>query len=238
MKRLALVLVLCLLVSACRSQQPGTLFPTFTPFPTRTLLPPSTPTPVPPTPTPEPTDTPEPTVAPIEGWEKFEGGGAELWLPASYVGGDDSQLDLIIETLRNLGPDFEQMAQMLEQSPSAFALWAFDSKVGDSGFLTNVNVVAERVPSDVTLETYLELFAKQLPDQFRVVGQGIVPLDGYEAARYLLEFTLQGVQGEQIMYVIKSGNNVWAVTCSTGAGEFDRRLPIFEQSIRTFKVKP
>jgi hypothetical protein len=238
MKRLVLVLILCLLVSACRSQQPATLFPTFTPFPTRTLPPPPTATPVPPTATPEPTDTPEPTVAAIEGWERFEGGGAELWLPASYVGGDESQLDAIIETLRSLGPEFEQMAQMLEQSPSAFALWAFDSKVGDTGFLTNVNVVTERVPSDVTLETYLELFTRQLPGQFRVVAQGIVPLDTYEAARYLLEFTLQGVQGEQVMYLIKSGNTMWAVTYSTGAGEFDRRLPIFEQSIRTFKLKP
>ena len=33
-------------------------------------------------------ESPQPTAPPVPGWEKFEGGRVELWLPQSYTGGD------------------------------------------------------------------------------------------------------------------------------------------------------
>jgi len=181
----------------------------------------------------------QPTATPIPGWKKFEGGGAELWLPASYEGGDISEdLDVLVERLRALGPDFEQMAQMIEQNPSAFVILAFDSEVGDSGVLTNVSVAIEGVLSVVTLDSYLDAVIKQLPSQYRVVERVIVSLDHYQAGRIALEFTVMGVRGKQVTYVIKSGNTVWAVIYGTGADEFDQRLPTFERSIRTFAIQP
>jgi serine/threonine-protein kinase len=162
-----------------------------------------------------------------------------MWLPESYEGGDPSQdLDVIVEKLRTLGPEFAQMAKMIEQNPSAFVFWAFDSDVGDSGFLINVNVSTERVPSAITLEAYLDALVGQLPSQFRVVERGTVSLDHYQAERVLIEASIMGVEIKQVIYVIKEGNAIWAVTFSTSADEFDRRLPTFEQSMRTFKLRP
>lgn len=232
---LSLMIGLALFSVACGGPQTAPVPPTPTPTP---IPPRATSTPVPPTATPTPVP-PTPTPTPIPGWEKFEARGIEMWLPESYEGGDPGQdLDVIVEKLRTLGPDFVQMAQMIEQNPSAFALWAFDSDVGDSGFLTNVNVVTERVLSAMTVETYSDMMVRQLPSQFRVVERGIVSLDHYQAERVLVETSIMGVEIKQVMYVIKEGNAIWIVNFSTGADEFERRLPAFEQSMRTFKIQP
>jgi hypothetical protein len=184
-------------------------------------------------------ESPPPTAPPIPGWEKFEGGGVELWLPQSYQGGDLSgkNLEVIVEGIRTLGPDFEKVAQVIERNPSAFAIFAVDSEVGDSGTFTNMNVVGERVPSAVRTSTYLDILAKKLPRQYRVVERGIVQLDHHEAGRLVLEIEIQGMHIKNVMYAIRSGSTVWALTYGTGAEEFDQRLPVFEQSARTFNAR-
>jgi hypothetical protein len=175
-------------------------------------------------------------MTPIPGWEKFEGDDVELWLPESFNGGDlSNDLDVVVENLRRLGPDFEAMADMIEQNPSAFVIWAFDSKVGYSGFLTNVNITTERMLSAVSIETYLDAVTNQLPPQFQVVEREPVSLERYEAARLFVEFSISGVRGKEILYLIKDGKTMWGITFATGADEFNQRLPIFEQSILTFR---
>jgi hypothetical protein len=173
----------------------------------------------------------------IDGWKMFKGGGAELWLPASYEGGDLSKdLDVVVERVRALGPDYEAIARTMERNRSAFAIWAFDSQVGESGGLTSVTVVSERVPSSVTLETYLGLVSKKLTKDFRVVEQGVVPLALYHAGRVVLEAKLQGAHVKQMMYIVKGGSTVWVVSLATGADEFDARSPAFESSVRNIRV--
>jgi hypothetical protein len=136
----------------------------------------------------------------VDGWKMFKGGGAELWLSASYEGGDlTKDLDVVVERVRSLGPDYEVIAHAMERNRSAFAIWAFDSRVGESGGLTSVTVVTERVPSSVTLESYLGLVSKKLTKDFRVVDQGMVPLDRYQAGRVVLKAQLQGTHVKQIM---------------------------------------
>jgi len=180
--------------------------------------------------------TTQPSSTPIPGWEKFEGPGAELWLPESFEGGDLSEdLDVIVENLRNLGPDFEPMAQMIEQNPSMYVIWVFDSEVGPSGFLTNVSVATERVPSAMTLDTYLDAALGILPDHFQVLERGIVMLGDHEAGRVVVEFALYGIVAKEVLYVIKDGTTIWAITYAAGDEDFPERLPVFEQSALTFK---
>ena len=173
----------------------------------------------------------------IPGWKKFEGRGAQLQLPESYNGGDLSQyLDVVVQKLESLGPYYQQLAQSLKQNPSAFALWAFDSKVSKSGVLSNVALATEPVGSTVTTDTYLDLLTKQLPSEYRVVERKQVRLDRYQAVQIVTEATISGVTAKQIIYTIKQGSNIWAVTFTTSAEEFEERLPSFQQSINTFSV--
>jgi hypothetical protein len=173
----------------------------------------------------------------IPGWKKFEGRGAQLQLPESYSGGDLSQnLDLVVQKLESLGPYYQQVAQSLKQNPSAFVIWAFDSKVGKPGFLSNVAIAIESVGSTVTIDTYLDMITKQLPSEFRVVEQNKVSLDRYQAGQIVTEATISGVTAKQIIYTIKQGSNMWIVAFSTSAEEFEQRRPTFQQSINTFSV--
>lgn len=185
-------------------------------------------------------EAPQPEVPPIPGWEKFDGGRVALWLPESFRGGSlrGKNLDAIVEGIRALGPDFEKAAQTIERNPSAFVIFAVDSQVGDSGTMTSMNVVAERVPSAVTVNTYVDIVAKKLSRKYQVVERGIVPLDHYEAGRLVVAIDVQGVSMKSVMYAVKDDSTIWALNYGTSASEFDQRLPAFEQSARSFAVQP
>lgn len=214
-----------------------TLEPSATTAPTDMPEPTATPQPMA-TATPEPTATPVPA-APIAGWEKFEGGGVELWLPESYEGGDLSQdVDLIANNLRSMGPDFEQMAQIIEQNPTMYVIWAYDSDVGASGFLTNVNITTQKVLSAIAIETYMDAVVTQLPEQFQVVEQDVVTLGEYEAGRLVIELDTGVVVAKEVLYAVQDGDTLWNITYATGLDEFDERLPEFESSALTFKLQP
>ena len=173
----------------------------------------------------------------IPGWKKFEGRGAQLQLPESYSGGDLSQyLDSVVQKLESLGPYYQQVAESLKQNPSAFVIWAFDSKASKSGFLSNAAILTEPVGSTVTTDSYLDLLTKQLPSEFRVVERKQVTLDRYQAVQIVTEATISGVTAKQIIYTIKQGSNIWAITFTTSAEEFEERLPSFQQSINTFSA--
>jgi len=231
----------------------ATKTPTLTPIPTATQVPTDTPTPIP-TATTVPTDTPtpiptattvppatptvQPAVAPGPDWKKFEMRGAELWLPDSFEGGDPSEdLDLIIELIEAVGPDFEQAAAALRQNPEAFVFWAFDSDISDLKFLTNVTIASQRVPSVITVETFVDLMVGQLTSQFNVIEQEVVPVGPYEAGRLVIDFALPGVEGTQLIYVFLEEGSVWAVNFTTSEGEFNERLPVFDESVRTFRIR-
>ena len=173
----------------------------------------------------------------IPGWKKFEGRGAQLQLPESYNGGDLSQnLDVVVQKLESLGPYYQQVAQSLKQNSSVFAFWAYDSKATKSGFLSNAAILTEPVGPTVTTDTYLDVLTKQLPSEFRVVERKQVTLDRYQGVLIVTEATISGVTAKQIIYTIKQGSNIWAVTFTTSAEEFEERLPSFQQSINTFSV--
>jgi len=179
------------------------------------------------------------SVEPIPGWKKIEGNDVELWLPESYSGGDPSgdDLDLIVGKLESLGPNFAGMAETIKQNPGIFKLWAFESKAGSSGFVTNVNVANEQIPSTMTVETYLQAASSQLPSQFKVLEQSPISLKAHpEAGKLVAEMQMNNITVKQLMYVIKNESQIWVIGFSTGLEDFEQRLPEFEQSIETFRA--
>ena len=178
-----------------------------------------------------------PSVQPPAGWKKFTGSGVEVYLPPAFQGGDPSaDVQNVVERLRALGPDYEDLAKVVEADPSAFAIWVFDSTSATSGFLTNLNVVLDRVPAGVTLKEYIDATVKQLPGDFHIASRAELRLNGREAARLVMEFTVQDVKGSQLIYLVKDPSGIWTITYSTSAAEFQTRLPDFEKSATTFRT--
>lgn len=175
---------------------------------------------------------------PIPGWEKFSSVNVELWMPANFDGGDlTNDLDVIIHRMRSFGPEYQKLADMIEKNPSAVTLLVFDTQVGSSGFLTNVNVVKEPVISTMSMQTYLDSASKQLPSiGFKVIENGIVQLDNYQAGRLVVQ--ADALTAKEAMYIFKVKSTMWVITYSTGISEFEYRLPIFEKSANTIKITP
>jgi hypothetical protein len=175
-------------------------------------------------------------------WQRLSSGDAEIWLPASFTGGNPEQdLDLIIDRVEALGPDFADVVDAIELNPSAFKMFAVDTENARSGFLTNVNVIVEQVLSFMTSEQYLDIVSGQLPAQYEVGSTESVELSQFEdAARMFASLDLPGSPSiAQVMYAIKDdSNNIWFVTFSTGQAELDELLPVFERSIESFSVLP
>jgi serine/threonine-protein kinase len=182
----------------------------------------------------EVSDSSDPSVP--DSWAKYDGRGMSIWLPDSFQGGNlEEDVNLIADQLGDFGPEFGAIAEMIKQNPELFAFWVFDSEIGDSGFLTNVNITTEEVPSAIDIEMYLDLTENQFPAEFNMTERGIVPFQDSQAGRMVLEFDLGGVTGKEVIYIIQEDNTIWAVTYATSAEEFDQRLPDFERSIQTFE---
>lgn len=171
-------------------------------------------------------------------WEIFETDDISIWLPDTYIGGNvKKDIGLITKRLKTLGPEFEQIVLIIEQYPDLFVLFATDSETGPSGFLTNVNVIREEVISTLSLQQYIELTVKGYPSQYHIVENKITMIGDLKAGRLVTEFVINGISGKQVQYMIRGDNEMWIITYSTGLSEFDQRLPEFEESINSFRIK-
>jgi hypothetical protein len=184
-------------------------------------------------------ETTVPAFTPPAGWNKFVGEGIEVWLPNSYQGGDlEKDLDVIVGRLETLGPEYEQIIQTIEANPSLFVLWAFDTSIGDTGFLTNMNITHEEVVSAVTLDMYIDAVKQQLPSSFTIADQKKIQLGENEAIQLEIDVNDTGISAKEAMFIIKDDNTIWVVTYSTGADEYANRLPVFEESANTIQINP
>ncbi len=184
------------------------------------------------------TPTPRPTMTPIPGWKKFEGTGSELWLPEHFVGGNISEnLDLISEQIKPMGPEYEPYIQPILQNPSMFSLWAYDSEIGASRYLATIGVTTDKVSRPVPLDVYTDSSVSQFPSTFSLLERDKATLNDRDARRLVIELKSPNITVKALMYILMDGNTVWMVTYTTASEEFDRRLPIFEQSATTFNIK-
>lgn len=202
------------------------------------------PTPLPqPTRTPASTATPKPTATPIPDWEMFAGGGAELWLPASYAGGDPAtEMETILAQLGASNSNFVQIVEAEQQlSQTPYALFAFDTNLGEAVSPTTVQVSRESLSANpkITLDEYLNAFIQKLPPDTRLVDRRIETLDNVEAGRLFVEYKFMDLGldlfRKRAIYAVRVGNTMWVVQYLTERDDFPERWPVFEESIRTFR---
>jgi hypothetical protein len=208
--------------------------PTFVPTPTNTPTATHTPTVMP-----TPTRLPPPTATPPPGWKKLESAQIEVWVPASFIGGDPiKDRDPIIKNLRAMGAEYAGYINLISQNPSPFAIFAIDSVLGSTGFITNVSITTNQIVSTGTGETFQGGVSQQLPQQYTVLDRRSVVMGFYAAERMVADSLAQNLHVRQLVYTIRSQNTAWVVVFTTTEGEFFTRLPAFEQSMQTLRFKP
>ena len=88
-------------------------------------------------------------------------------------------------------------------------------------------MVLDSVPTSVTLEEYVDATVKQLPGDFHIASRAELRLNGREAVRLVMEFTVQEVKGSQLIYLVKDPSGIWTLVlheCRGSSGRASRVL--------------
>lgn len=185
---------------------------TSTPPPTVTLMAATPPT---------ATSTPAPTAIPYEqlipaGWKQFSTSLVEIWLPSNFKLGDKKALNQTAQLALN-----ELLITEVPGKTSVYAMVvsvSYDLLTGDS------------------LDDFLQSKISQLPPEIRVTDRRTVYVNTVEARRIMLELRVNNIDVNDMVYVFLDGNTVWYVEYAAQINEFFDNLPIFEQSIKTFRT--
>ena len=110
--------------------------------------------------------------------------------------------------------------------------------MGSTGFITSVSVTVNQIVSTGGVETFQGGVSQQLPGQYNVLDRRLVLLNYYQAERMVADWAVQSIRVRQLVYTVKSTNTAWIIAFSTVEGEWLTRLPAFEQSIQTLRLKP
>ena len=170
-----------------------------------------------------PTITPTLTSTPIpyeelipEGWVQHSTALVELWLPPAFTTGDAtlfSQTAIVaILELSLTGKTTETSVYQM------FVTVSYEPLIGDSldSFLTNENA--------------------KLPTEVRVTERRNVSVSSTNATRFLFEVRSNNTDVNVLSYVFLDGGTVWYVEYAAQINEFYEMLPVFEQSIKTFRI--
>jgi len=84
----------------------------------------------------------------------------------------------------------------------------------------------------------MDLTTRKFPAGFTVTKRKKVQLDAYEMGQLLTQIEVNNVKMKSLTCCIEDKNICWVSTYTNSMDEFEERLPIFEQSANSFRVKP
>jgi hypothetical protein len=178
-------------------------------------------------------------VTPAAGWKRLTGRGVAIQLPESFDNIDltSTNTTALGDMLRNLGPEFESAATLIEQNPDLFVFMAFDNR-SKSGLVSNVLILSQALPIEVPLKSMVDATVAQLPASIHVTENSVVQVGSREAGRIVTDNTLTTPSSKQVEYFFIESGRVYIVVFTTTADEFDSRLPVFEQAIASLEFIP
>ncbi len=229
MKRLIMLIAVCSLLAGCApaaEPTPTPIPPTNTPLPTSTPLP-----------SPTATEIPVQPTAASTGYIVIEGKGVSITVPDTYIGGSEEDIQLVMETMKGMGGAYTEAAEMIEENPGLYLIFAYDTKMGASGSLTNFNVTTLQIPSGITLESQLP----SLIDYYEQIGGTDIEsqactYEDHDCFAVYVTIATQGTTMRLLQYLIHEGVDVYAVTFGTDISEFPDRYTEFAQAFSTFQI--
>lgn len=197
-----------------------TLTPTFTPFPTATFT---------------PVRTPTPRVLIPEGWNQYDTGEVEMWLPPAFQWVDDPPafFQEWAAAFKKAGRD--DLAEPLKKNLPEYKMLFQGYTEARSLFIPAISLDASPL-NDTTLEQWVANSFATLPEGFFVAQRTSFEMEKYSARRVVVEANLNSLYLGYAHYFISDGNNVWHVTCTAHIREFYTLLPLFDQIVQTFRL--
>ncbi len=180
---------------------------------------------------------PLPVVTPRPDWQKVSVEGFQMFLPESYLIGTSIDFDSTINNIRKMGPQFEDVANTLNQNREAIITFAVDKKIGDSGGVTQIIVGKISWSSNESAENYMNALIENLPNQIQVLHSEIFSDKNYPMFQIISAVNSpQSGDIKQVIYGIQNGGAIWQIVFTTPSDEYELRLSEFEQVVETVVI--
>jgi hypothetical protein len=179
------------------------------------------------------------SLAPVPGWNQFGNMGEEdpkfeFWLPEYYEG-----MDPIVVTwmMKGAADHFgNQYSSLLDEVKIVFS--ARDTRSDDTqpGVLVSYSFTAPRFgTAELAQDEMRSRITKEL--NIKLIDSEIRLVDDHKAIFWAYDTNFQGLELRQVQYIIFDGDITWSVLYVSNKDNFEDDLSIFEQSIKTFKVR-
>jgi len=149
-------------------------------------------------------------------WKQYKTPLVEIWMPNNFKLADKKTV--------NTSAGFSAPELLITEIPSK-----------SSAYNMLVSVSWEVMTED-TLDGFLQNQFPTLPYQAHVSDYRTVYVNSVEARRIVIELRVNNIDINDMVYVFQDGNTVWYVEYVAQITEFFDNLPVFEQSIKTFRT--
>jgi hypothetical protein len=167
------------------------------------------------TPTETPTPIPYDQIIPA-GWIQHKTALIELWLPSNFKAAGSDAVSGV-------------------SGNSVVPELALVSSSKSSAYKTTASVSYEPLTSD-TLDNFLDVKLSNIPPEVNMTEHRKVSINSVEAYRVMFESHNNNVDSNDLLFVFQDGSVVWYVKYSAEITDFYEMLPVFEQSIKTFRI--
>ena len=169
-----------------------------------------------------PTVTPTITLTPVPydqlipaDWNQYKTALVEIWMPGNFKLADNRTKDITA----NFGVPDLLLTEVSSNSSAYTMLVSVSYDLSTGGSLDEL--LDEKFPS--------------IPYQARIADRRTVFVNTLEARRVVIEFKVENIDYNNVVYIIEDGSTIWYVEYVAQIAEFFDNLPIFEQSIKTFR---
>ena len=169
-----------------------------------------------------PTVTPTLTLTPVPyellvpaDWKQYKTSLVEIWLP----------------------PNFKQSSKKTSDLMNGFfatELLITEVSSKSSAYNRQVAVTYDIMTGD-SLDEFLNGKFPHLAYQANVTDKRNIVINSLDARRIVIEYRANNIDYDDVVYVIQDGATVWYIQYAAEITEFFNNLPIFEQSVKTFR---
>jgi hypothetical protein len=170
------------------------------------------------------------------GFERYQGNGYEIALPASFDGADLSgNPRSFFSLLDSLG--LASVSEYLRQQDENFLFFGIDTNLVNDLPRATVSIVRDIPGIESTLGDYLGGAYVGIEANAALIITDEIPLNGQVAGRSIVEQTFENGAVRQMQYIFQAEGSFYVITFTVPVGEFAALRPVLEQSAGTFRLR-
>lgn len=174
-----------------------------------------------------------PTATSQGGWHALQSQGFHALVPESFISGAQLDMASLLQTMRQLGPDYASAADSIQMQNLTYVAYAVDTHSNAAGRITSMLVGRVSAPSTADISQYTEALAKKLlagSSEYHLIGKQIQSTGRYPVGMLAVEIRTPQTPGvTQAIYAAQHGGVFWHIVFTTPSAEYASRAAVFEQ---------